>query len=63
MGKFSSLKYIYRDAWVAQQLSVCLWLGVRSRSSGIRSHIRLSAWSLLLPLPMSLPVSVSLMNK
>ena len=31
--------------------------------SGTEFHIRLFAGSLLLPLPMSLPLSVSLMNK
>ena len=31
--------------------------------SGIESHIGLLAWSLLLPLPVSLPLSVPLMNK
>ena len=31
--------------------------------SGIKSHIGLPVRSLLLPLPMSLPLSVSLMNK
>ena len=31
--------------------------------TGIESHIRLPAWSLLLPLPVSLPLSVSLTNK
>ena len=31
--------------------------------SRIQSHIGLPAWSLLLPLPMSLPLSPSLMNK
>ena len=31
--------------------------------SGIESHIGLPAGSLLLPLPMSLPLSVSLMGK
>ena len=30
---------------------------------GIESHVGLPAWSLLLPLPVSLPLSVSLMNK
>ena len=29
----------------------------------IESHIRLPAWSLLLPLPVTLPLSLSLMNK
>ena len=28
----------------------------------IESHIRLPAWNLLLPLPVSLPLSLSLMN-
>ena len=31
--------------------------------SGMESHIGLPAWSLLLPLLMCLPLSVSLMNK
>ena len=54
-----------RDTWLAQQLSVCLWLRAWSWSPGIKSHIRLPAWSLLLPLPMSLPLSlcVSWINK
>ena len=30
---------------------------------GIESHVRFPAWSLLLPLPVSLPLSLSLMNK
>ena len=45
------------DTWVAQQLSICLWL-TGSRSARIESHIRFPAWSLLLPLPMSLPLSI-----
>ena len=52
------------DTGVAQWLRVCLWL--RSWSPwgpGIKSHNGLPAWSLLLPLPMSLPLYVSLMNK
>ena len=55
----------YGDAWVAQRLGACLWLRARSWSPGIESHVGLPAWSLLLPLPMSLPLylSVSLMNK
>ena len=51
------------DAWVAQRLSICLWLRAWSPSPGIKSPIGLPAWSLLLPLPVSLPLSVSLMNK
>ena len=48
------------DAWVAQQLSVCLSLRVWSWSPRMESHIRIPAWSLLLPLPMSLPFSLCL---
>ena len=51
------------DAWIAQWLSVCLWLVSWSWGPGIKSYIRLPRGSLLLPLPVSLPVSVSLMNK
>ena len=46
------------DVWVAQQLSVCLWLRSGSWDPGIKSHIRLPAGSLLLPLPVSLPLSL-----
>ena len=46
--------------WVAQWLSVCLWLRAWSWGPGIESHIRLSTGSLLLPLPLSLPLSLSL---
>ena len=49
------------DAWVAQRLSVCLWLWVCDPLLGMESHIRLPLGSMLLPLPMSLPLS--LMNK
>ena len=54
-----------RGTWVAQWLSVCLWLRSWSWSSGIESRIGLPAGILLLPLPMSLPLSLSLclMNK
>ena len=38
------------DAWVAQWLSVCLWLRAWSRSPGIESCIGLPTGSLLLPL-------------
>ena len=40
--------------WVAQWLSGCLWLRSGSQGPGIKSCIRVSAASLLLPLPMSL---------
>ena len=44
---------------------LCLWLRVGSQSPRIESHMELPAWSLLLPLPMFLPLSLSmsLMNK
>ena len=45
-----------RGTWVAQWLSICLWL--RFRGPEIKSHIRLPVGILLLPLPMSLPLSV-----
>ena len=53
------------DPWVAQQFGACLHPRVGSWSPRIESHIRLSAWSLLCPLPVSLPLflSASLMNK
>ena len=36
---------------------ICLWLRVSSWGSRIKSHIRLLAWSLLFPLPLSLCLS------
>ena len=42
---------------MAQRFSACLWPGALSWSPGIKFHVGLPAWSLLLPLP------VSLMNK
>ena len=51
------------DAWVAQRLSICLQLRAWPRGSGIASHVGLLARSLLLRLPVSLPLSASLMNK
>ena len=49
-----------RDTWVAQRLSVCLRPRAWSWGPGIKYHIRLPAWSLLLPLPVSLPLLLSL---
>ena len=45
--------------------SACLWPGARSWSPGIEFCVGLLAWSLLLPLPVSLPLSLclSLINK
>ena len=54
--------WVLSGGWVAQQLSLCLWLREWSWSPRIESHIGLPAWSLLLPLPISLPLCVSLMN-
>ena len=48
------------DTWADPWLSVFLRLRSWSRGPGIESHIRLPAWSLLLPLPVSLPLSVCL---
>ena len=53
----------YWNAWVAQWLSVCLWLRAWSQGPGIESHIRLPTWSLLLPLLMSLPLSFSVFHE
>ena len=53
----------FRGTWMAQWLSLCLPLRSWSWSPVIKSHIRVPAGSLLLPLPVSLPLSVSLMNK
>ena len=48
---------------VAQQFSTAFSPGPDSGDPGSTSHIGLPAWSLLLPLPVSLTLSVSLMNK
>ena len=48
-----------RAAQVAQQLSICLRPRAWSWRPRIESHIGLPAWSLLLPLPVSLPLSLS----
>ena len=69
-GVFKTLEIRVRmgstgDPWVAQRFGACHWPRARSWSPGTQSHVRLLAWSLLLPLPMSLclSLSVSLMNK
>ena len=46
------------NAWVAQWLSIYLQVRSWPRSPGIESHIGLPVRSLLLPLPMSLPLSL-----
>ena len=48
-----------RDTWVAQWLSTCLRLTERSHGPGIKSYIRLPTECLLLPLLMSLSLSLS----
>ena len=48
------------NPWVAQRFSTCLWPRAWSWSPGIESHVRLLAWSLLLPPPVSLPLYLSL---
>ena len=49
------------SAWGdAQQLSICLWLRVWSWGPRIESCIRLPVGSLLLPLPVSLPLPLCL---
>ena len=48
-------------AWVAQWLSICLRLRVRSRGPEIESTSGSPTGSLLLPLPMSLPVISALL--
>ena len=58
---YSKISFYCRNVWVAQWLS--LWLMIPSRGPGIKSCIRITAGSLLLPLPLSASLSVSLMNK
>ena len=48
-----------RDAWVAQWLSICLWLKTWSQGPRIESHIGIPVRSLFLPLSMSLLLFVS----
>ena len=45
---------------MAQRFSTCLRPRAWSWRPGIESHVGLPAWSLLLPLPVSLPLSLSL---
>ena len=56
----SHIKKIPGDPWVAQRFSACLWPKARSWSPGIEAHVRLPTWSLLLPPPLSLPLSLCL---
>ena len=46
------------DPWVDQRFGACLWPRACCWSPGVESHVRLPAWSLLLPLPVSLPLSL-----
>ena len=61
--QYTRIKIGILGTWVAQWLSVCLWLRWWSWGPGIKSHIGLPIRTLLFSLPMSLPLSVSLMNK
>ena len=72
MGKPSHLNYDGRDAWVAQQLSICLWLRVWSgdpRSSPTSGSLHAAHFFLCLGLCLSISLSlflsfsVSLMNE
>ena len=45
---------------MAQWFGACLWPRVQSWGPRIESPVGLPAWSLLLPLPVSLPLSLSL---
>ena len=61
-NKFSWFLFVFNllffgDTWVAQWLSICLWLRSWSQGPGIEFCIRLPVGSLLLPLPVSLPLS------
>ena len=58
--EMGSLKLQLRDPWVAQRFSACLWPRARSWRPGIESLVGLPAWSLLLPLPVSASLSLSL---
>ena len=58
-GPLPGTKDHHRDAWVTQHLSIYLQPRAWSWSSRIKSHIGLPVWSLLFPLPVTLP----LMNK
>ena len=49
------------NPWVAQRFSTCLRPREWSWSPGIEFRVRLPAWSLLLPLPVSLPLCVCLL--
>ena len=50
----------FGDAWVAQWLSACLSSGPDPGVLGLSPCIRLTTGSLLLPLPVSLPLSLCL---
>ena len=50
------------DPWVSQRFSACLWPRAWSWSPRIKSCVGLPAWSLLLPLPVSLPLYLSGIN-
>ena len=49
-------------AWMAQRFSATFSPGC-DPGDGIESHLGLPAWSLLLPLPVSLPLSFSVSHE
>ena len=60
---FSASKIGDWDPWMAQRFGSCLWPRARSWGPWIESHVALLARSLLLPPPMSLPLSFSVYRK
>ena len=54
------INHVGWDAWVAQRSSICLQPRAWSWRPGIKSHIGFPVWSLLLPLPVSLLLSLCL---
>ena len=57
--RISEQKWKSWEAWVAQWFSICLWLRSWSWGPVIKSCTRLPRGSMLLSLPMSLPLCVS----
>ena len=57
------IKPFLGDPWVTQRFGACLWPRAQSWSLGMEFHVGLPAWSLLLPLPVSWPLSQSVTNK
>ena len=64
-GHETEIIYTWKDLGHlgAQWLSIHLQLRLCSQGPGIESHIRLLTESLLLPLPVSLPLSLSVSHE